>query len=827
VPTKTLTIEIKGNGKDLHATVVGAEDDMDRLGKSADRSGGGFSKLSGSLQDFGKVGLVAFGGVAVAAGGLLGYGVKIAGDMEQADVAFTTMLGSGEKAHAFLAQLRDFAAKTPFEFPELQEAASSLISIGVDADKVIPIMTSLGNATAGMGTGAEGVKRATVALQQMQAAGKITGEDLNQLRDAGIPVFDLLAAATGRSKEALADMAAKGKLGRQELDQLMTALESGKGLERFTGLMDAQSHTLQGMLSTLKDTFGQGLADLAAPMVESLKGALPAITSFVQNGIATVTPAVREAAGAVATFFAGIVSGTAVGGQGGIVEWAEKLGVALHATFGWLAEHKEIVIGALVAITTVWTIGMAAAAASTIAATWPLLLIGAAIAAQVAAVIWAWNNWDTFRNSLLNAAAAAMWLWNNALVPFAGWVTGTAVPAIVGFAQAIWGFVGAVWDGIQAVANFIGSVPERLGGLVEWFENLPGNVIDALASLGSAILGWITATAAALPGQVASLATSFLSWVGATLAALPGQFAYITGFIIGWVIGEAVNLATNLGAWTTSFVGWVVNLVASFPGWLASVAATVVGWIWSTAGTVGAQLVTWLIQFAQWVTNTATSLPGWLASVAGAVAGWIWGFASSLPGHLATWLGMFAGWAANLAGSIGGWLGSTASAIAGFISSIPGRVAGAVGELVEIGRNIADAIWRGIQSMAGWLADRVRDFGAGIVNGVKAALHIGSPSKDMIWVGQMIVAGVQTGIEDSARDLRSTYAGAIGSLSGGSVNLSATGGASGRSAAPSTIVVNVEGAVVASERDLGRVLVGALQAHVDAGGRLPTTTGSW
>ena len=81
-----------------------------------------------------------------------------------------------------------------------------------------------------MGTGSEGVKRATIALQQMSAAGRITGEDLNQLRDAGIPVYDLLSSATGKSKEEVVKLAQAGKLGKKELGAMMEALESGKGL---------------------------------------------------------------------------------------------------------------------------------------------------------------------------------------------------------------------------------------------------------------------------------------------------------------------------------------------------------------------------------------------------------------------------------------------------------------------------------------------------------------------------------------------------------------------------------------------------------------------
>ena len=107
-------------------------------------------------------------------------------------------------------------------------------------------MTTLGDVTSGMGTGSEGVKRATIALQQMSAAGRITGEDLNQLRDAGIPVYDLLAKATGKSKEEVVKLAQAGKLGKKELGQMMGALESGKGLERFSGLMEKQSTSIVG-----------------------------------------------------------------------------------------------------------------------------------------------------------------------------------------------------------------------------------------------------------------------------------------------------------------------------------------------------------------------------------------------------------------------------------------------------------------------------------------------------------------------------------------------------------------------------------------------------
>lgn len=251
------------------------------VGRAASGISGMLGGALGTIGRFGGAGVAALGAVGAAG---LGMGVQVAAGNETAQIAFTTMLGSGEKAEAFLTRLKDFAATTPFEFPELQTAASSLISAGIEADKVIPIMTNLGNVTSGMGTGAEGVKRATVALQQMNAAGKITGEDLNQLRDAGIPVYDLLAKATGKSKKEIAALAQAGKLGKTELDAMMQALAgpaAQAGLERFDGLMAKQSASLAGMWSTVKDTLGQGLATAIAPLIPMLKDGLGGASAFL------------------------------------------------------------------------------------------------------------------------------------------------------------------------------------------------------------------------------------------------------------------------------------------------------------------------------------------------------------------------------------------------------------------------------------------------------------------------------------------------------------------------------------------------------------------
>lgn len=273
-----------------------------------DDSGRGFSGAFGkAVHGMGdalaatlKVGAgAAMAGIAAAGA----VGIKTAAQLETANIAFSTMLGSADKAKSFLGDLKTFAAKTPFDLPGLQESASSLISIGVDSKKIIPIMTTLGNVTSGMGTGAEGIKRATVALQQMNASGKISAEDLNQLRDAGIPVFELLTAATGKTTAEIADMRDKGKLGREELEALMSALETGKGFERFNGLMDAQSQSLTGLWSTLKDTFSVGMAEAIEPALPIIKAGLGGTISWLSDtAVPKLQAALKDGVGGLNSF---------------------------------------------------------------------------------------------------------------------------------------------------------------------------------------------------------------------------------------------------------------------------------------------------------------------------------------------------------------------------------------------------------------------------------------------------------------------------------------------------------------------------------------------
>ncbi|NPV72085.1 MAG: tape measure protein [Firmicutes bacterium] len=169
--------------------------------------------------------------------------------LEQSRIAFANMLGSAEAAEKMLRGLQEFAAKTPFEFPELQDAARRMLALGFSAEEILPVLQAVGDAAAGLGLGAQGVDRIILALGQMQAKAKVTGEEMRQLTEAGIPAWEILAQAIGTTTQKVMELAEKGAI---PADRAIAVLVEGMR-RRFGGMMEEQSRSWTGLLSTIRD----------------------------------------------------------------------------------------------------------------------------------------------------------------------------------------------------------------------------------------------------------------------------------------------------------------------------------------------------------------------------------------------------------------------------------------------------------------------------------------------------------------------------------------------------------------------------------------------
>lgn len=190
-------------------------------------------------------------------------------EMEQYTTSLEVMLGSASKASAMIEKMRDFAAKTPLTLENVISGGSLLMSYGVDESNLIDTMTKLGDLARG---NAEKMDRITLAYGQMLAKGKVTGEELMQMTEAGVPLQTALAESIGVTGEEFSKMVSAGKVGIDDLNKAITGLTTGNG--KFAGMMEKQSQAMQGMLSTLLDNLSEFMRKMGEGAFGEAKSAL-------------------------------------------------------------------------------------------------------------------------------------------------------------------------------------------------------------------------------------------------------------------------------------------------------------------------------------------------------------------------------------------------------------------------------------------------------------------------------------------------------------------------------------------------------------------------
>lgn len=513
--------------------------------KAGESFGGGFT---GTIRGFagraaGVMGTLTSAVTGVGLAGLVAFGLKSAASLEQAQIGFETLLGSGKKAQTFLTQLQTFAASTPFELPGLIDASRTLLGVGVNAKQVIPLLTAFGNTAGAVGVGQEAFQRIMIATSQAISAGKFQAGDLNQIMNNGIPIWSILAKATGKPVPELRKLASEGKLLTKDvLPLLQTEMQKDYG-----GAMAKQSKTLAGVWSTLKDSVAIGLANALKPLV-------PMLSDLIPKAATAASRALTSASAAIVAMIAGFQGKAAT--TGGFVGQLQNLALAAHNAWpaikqvatiigtilvgairvvvpaisevvGWFSKHKAVAItlaatiGALVAVTKVHAAVLAVEAAgglvkyiaqmrivTAITKVWaavqwllnaatlafPVIAIVAAVAAFIAIIIQAYKHSATFRAIVQGA-------WNGikvAIGAVVNWFTGTIIPSLkkaVDQAVAAWRFlssvVRAVWSGIR------GFVQSNVSTILSIFFGLKNFITVTLpnafrAGVGAIARAWNT-----------------------------------------------------------------------------------------------------------------------------------------------------------------------------------------------------------------------------------------------------------------------------------------------------------------------------------------------
>lgn len=425
--------------KKMASSADGAKKHVKSLGDALSNVSAMSEKLGKAVQGLGSLATGAFAKDIV--NGLLGAGaasIKAAAQMRQYEIAFQTMLKSADEGTQMLRDLQKFAAETPFDVPGVVSAGQQLMAFGFKAKEVIPMLTSLGDAAAGLGQGTAGVSRLAYALGQMQTSGKLNAQDMMQLTSAGISAWDMLADAAGVSIAEIKDMTSKGMVDSKEAVKVIVAGMN----EEFGGMMAKTSTEVSGLLANIEETAGTTSAVIGQYMInafnikgilQTASGELGDFQTKLQNAANSgesfrdvikdcIPPELIAAAGALAAVI-GSVLVLALGAAAAAVSTFLGLSAAAIATIAavgaavaWLATYWDDLVGAILQIPGAIT---ACGAAAVSLVTSILSAIVGLFGDMWAKVTGAQDNWlSSFAGMLSRASAAVIKFANNAIAWF-------------------------------------------------------------------------------------------------------------------------------------------------------------------------------------------------------------------------------------------------------------------------------------------------------------------------------------------------------------------------------------------------------------------------
>lgn len=222
-------------------------------------------------------GLTQIAGVA-GLGMFLNNVTKIRGQFQLMETNINTLLGGAEKGQAMMAELTEYAKVSPLDFQGTVGAAQMMLGFGIDQQKILPFMKALGDVSMG---DAQRFQSLTLAFSQMSAAGKLMGQDLMQMVNAGFQPLDQLAKDTGKSIGQFKDEMSQGKISAEMVQQAFINATSEGG--KFYNMSQAATATITGQMSMLGDATDLMFNDLGKKSEDAIIKVIEGATWMVEN----------------------------------------------------------------------------------------------------------------------------------------------------------------------------------------------------------------------------------------------------------------------------------------------------------------------------------------------------------------------------------------------------------------------------------------------------------------------------------------------------------------------------------------------------------------
>ncbi|WP_370859721.1 tape measure protein [Phocaeicola plebeius] len=283
--------------------------------------------------------------------------IEATGKMQQLQVALSTILQDKSKAEQLIADIVQFAAKTPFNLDDVATGAKQLLAYGSSADNVVNELSMLGDVASGLQIP---IGQLIYLYGTLRTQGRAMTVDIRQFAGRGIPIYEELAKVLGVSKDQVGELVKEGKVGFKEVEQAFKNMTSEGG--KFANLMESSAGTWPQRLSNIEDTlfqkmneFGNKYKDVfefgigtAEDLVESLDDVLS-----VMGGLIAAYGSYKAAliAAAVAQKAVGFIESIRLIGM-----YRKELGLATAAqqTFN-LASKSNVYVALLAALVGIGT----------------------------------------------------------------------------------------------------------------------------------------------------------------------------------------------------------------------------------------------------------------------------------------------------------------------------------------------------------------------------------------------------------------------------------------------------------------------------------------
>ena len=231
--------------------------------------------------------------------------VSVRGEIESLEKSFSILAGTVQGKNLFQ-EIREFAVKTPMTMPALAKGAQTLLAFNYEAKNVMPIIRAIGDISMG---NEDKFNSLTLAFAQMSSTGKLMGQDLLQMINAGFNPLAVISEQTGKSIGVLKEEMAAGAISADMITKAFMDATSEGG--KFNGMLEQQSKGIEGSLSNLEGAIQDMFNELGEKSQGVITSSIQNVTALVQN-YEKVGRVLAELIGAYGLYKAALMGITAI-----------------------------------------------------------------------------------------------------------------------------------------------------------------------------------------------------------------------------------------------------------------------------------------------------------------------------------------------------------------------------------------------------------------------------------------------------------------------------------------------------------------------------------